>query len=58
LAVIVGTRIANFSCAFLTGTIVLTLSILLVPIGSGGLASQHAQPHGDEEDGIEAARYA
>jgi len=29
-----------------------------VPIGSGGLASQPAQPHGDEEDGIEAARYA
>jgi len=53
-----GTRIANFSYASLTGTIILTLSILLVPIGSGGLASQRAQPHGDEEDGIEAARYA
>ncbi|DBA83628.1 hypothetical protein WJX77_000101 [Trebouxia sp. C0004] len=38
------------------GTIILTLSILLVPIGSGGLASQRAQSQGDEEDGIEAAR--
>lgn len=38
------------------GTIILTLSILVVPIGSGGLASQRAQSHGDEEDGTEAAR--
>ena len=29
-----------------------------MPIGSGGLASQRAQSHGGEEDGIEAARYA
>ena len=43
--------------AVCSGTIVLTLSILLVPIGSGGLVSQPAQPHGDEEDGIQAARY-
>jgi len=53
---LLGARIANE--AFLTGTIILTLSIFLVPIGSGGLASQRAQPQGDDEDGIEAARYA
>lgn len=39
------------------GTIVSTLSILLVPIGSGGLVSEPAQSHGDEEDGVEGTRY-
>ncbi|DBA71966.1 TPA: hypothetical protein ACH3X2_010713 [Trebouxia sp. C0005] len=38
------------------GTIILTLSILLVPIGSGGLASQRAESQGDEEDVIATAR--
>ncbi|KAL3138776.1 hypothetical protein ABBQ32_005620 [Trebouxia sp. C0010 RCD-2024] len=38
------------------GTIALTLSILLVPLGSGGLVSQPTQAPGDEEDGTQSTR--
>ena len=34
----------------------MTLSILLVPLGSGGLVSQPSQSSCDEEEGIEATR--
>ena len=40
-----------------SGTIALTLSILLVPLGSGGLVSQPLQGPGDEEDGSQSTRW-
>ena len=34
------------------GTIILALSMLAVPYGSGGLVSQPAEPQADEENAV------
>lgn len=45
------------SCFVHAGTLILLASVLLSPIGSGGLPAKPAHPHRDEEDSLQAAGY-